>query len=226
MNIDHSLPSEVRDRLGLDSNGMLKAGLATRSRAHVVEMRVRPSELELRENEDGTTSWVGYALTWDTWYDVAGGPPFGWSETITRGALSKSLAENADVRFLANHEGLPMARTRSQTLTLAPDDLGLLIEVPNPDMRNPKVQELDSCLRRKDVDQMSWAFIATRQQWNSDYTERSITEARIFDVSAVTYPANEATIIGARSASQIDERQTEGMSLDLALALAQSLHRS
>lgn len=73
---------------------------------------------------------------------------------------------------------------------------------------------------------MSWAFIATRQQWNSDYTERSITEARIFDVSAVTYPANEATIIGARSASQIDERQTEGMSLDLALALAQSLHRS
>lgn len=119
-----------------------------------------------------------------------------------------------------------MARTRSRTLTLTPDDLGLLIEVPNPDMRNPKVQELDSCLRRNDVDQMSWAFIATRQQWNSDYTERSITEARIFDVSAVTYPANEATIIGARSASQIDERQTEGMSLDLALALAQSLHRS
>lgn len=225
MNIDKlSLPAEVRDRLGLDGDGLASAGLIARARATVTE--VRRSTVEVRENEDGTVGLTGYALTWETSYDVAGGAPYGWTETIARGAVTKSLAERDDVRFLVNHEGLPLARTKSRTMTLVADDLGLLVDVPALDVRsNPMAAELLSAITRGDVDQMSWAFQVIRQEWNDDYTERRIIEARMFDVSAVTYPANEATIIGARSAdtNQIDEPKRGAMPLSLARAMADAI---
>mgnify|MGYP002684426633 FL=1 len=53
-------------------------------------------------------------------------------------------------------------------------------------------------LLNKRVDSMSFAFRVTRQEWNEDYTERTIRELQLFDVSAVTYPANPAATITAR----------------------------
>lgn len=227
MDIDkHFLPPEVRDRLGMSVDDMLDAGLLTRSRSHVVERRVLTSPIEVRAKDDGSAGWAGYAAVWDVEYEVAGGAPYGWTEVIDPGACTKSLSEGADVRFLLNHEGLPLARTKSGTLLLSADDMGLLTEVPSPDMKNPRAQEFHSCLMREDVDQMSWAFIALRSKWNSDYTHRRIMEAQIFDTSGVTFPANEATIIAARQAQQnkLDER-TDGMSLEFARSLAVSLRR-
>lgn len=219
--LTRSLPDAVRERLAVDSTALITAGLAARSGVNVVESR--GYQIESRVNADGTFHVSGYATTWDTWYDVAGGPPFGWSESIARGAATKSLAERDDVRFLINHEGLPLARTQSKTMTLEADDLGLRVECPALDLSNPTAQELRSALERGDVDQMSFAFMAMRQEWNADYTERLITEVRLFDVSAVTYPANPATIIGLRSAPAQTESTRGGMSLALALALAESL---
>ena len=220
--LTNSLPPEVRERLGVDSSTLITAGLATRSGAYIVESRAR--DIEARANDDGTYHVSGYATTWDTWYDVAGGAPYGWAESIAKGAATKSLAERDDVRFLANHEGLPMARTKSKTMTLASDDMGLFVDCPSLDLSNPSAAELRSCLDRGDVDQMSFAFMAIKQEWNADYTQRLITEVRLFDVSAVTYPANEATIIGLRSAAQAAAPSADrGMSLRLALALADTL---
>lgn len=216
--LTRSLPPQVRDRLAVDSAGMVDAGLAVRAASGIVEARA--TLVEARENEDGTFHVSGYAATWDTWYEVAGGPPWGWQETIARGAVTKSMAERDDVRFLLNHDGLPLARTKSRTLTLAADDLGLFIDVPTLDLSNPSAQELRSGLLRGDVDQMSWAFMVTRQEWNEDYTERRILEARMFDVSAVTYPANPATIIGARNAEPTAQRGAFPLSLALAQAAA------
>lgn len=225
--LTRSLPAEVLERLSLPPEAMVAAGLAAQAttRQGLVVVESRPREFEVRENDDGTVGLTGYAATWDTWYDVAGGAPYGWSESIARGAVTKSLAERDDVRFLVNHEGLPLARTRSRTMTLVADDLGLLVDVPAVDVRNnPTAQELVSALARGDVDQMSWAFMAMRQEWSKDYTERRILEARMFDVSAVTYPANEATIIAARSSSDTPEiAERSAMPLSLARALADSL---
>lgn len=194
----------IVDRLGSD---LRQVGVAARTGdAHIAE--ARRHQLEYRALEDGTMSVTGYALTWNTWYDVAGGPAAGgWSETILRGALDKALAERDDVRFLINHEGTPLARTASGTMTLVSDDIGLRVDIPALDMSNPKAQELRSALERGDVDQMSWAFRVVRQEWNSDYTERTIREVRIFDVSAVTFPANPATIIGVRNEQPADVEQ-------------------
>lgn len=185
----------VTERIG----DLRAAGVATRTGdANVVE--ARGYRVESRVNADGSLHVTGYALTWDTWYDVAGGPDMGgWQETISRGALDKALAEKDDVRFLINHEGTPLARTASGTMILTVDDIGLRVDVPSLDPSNPRAQELRSALERGDVDQMSWAFRVIRQNWSKDYSERRITEVRIFDVSAVTFPANTATIVGLRN---------------------------
>lgn len=210
-----ALPTRVCERLGLDGRDLSGSGLTvTRSQA---ELRRVP--FEARENDDGTIHLSGYATTWDTWYDVAGGPPWGWVESIAKGAASKSLAERDDVRFLVNHDGLPLARTKAKTMTLAADDIGLLVDVPSLDPRSSVVADLASSIRRGDLDQMSFAFYVVRQEWDEDYTRRVIRELRLVDVSAVTYPANEATIIGIRGQSE----ESLGMPVGLARAQADAL---
>lgn len=212
----HTLPDEVRARLTDDA--LIAAHLLDRRAGRMVD--VRPSRIELRANDDGTRTLTGYATTWDTWYDVAGGAPYGWRESIARGAASKSLAERDDVRFLVNHDGLALARSRGlalDTMTLTADDLGLRFDVPNLDAPgNVFAAALASAVDRGDCDQCSLAFAAVRQEWNTDYTERRILELRLFDVSAVTYPANPATIIGATRA------ETPPPAYPLGLALAQA----
>ena len=80
--------------------------------------------LELRAEGD-TLTFEGYASVTERSYDVAGGPPYGFVETIARGAFSKTLSEKPDVVLLVNHGGLPLARTTSGTLELDEDDTGL-----------------------------------------------------------------------------------------------------
>lgn len=140
----------------------------------------------------------GYATVYDYRYDVAGGPENGgFSEMIARGAAAKSSAE-ADVRLLVNHGGLPLARTKSGTMQLESDDVGLRVRA-ELDPSNPVVTELRSAMNRGDLDEMSFAFRALRNSWSSDYSERTITEVKLYDVSLVTYPANPATVAMMRS---------------------------
>ena len=167
-----------------------------------VESRAFAQIKEIRANEDTNTVDVqGYATTYNSSYPVYGGPEKGgWNETIARGACKKSLMEHADVRFLLNHEGMPLARSRgkdSDTLTLSEDEIGLYMATSIA-LKDPQAQSLASALEREDVDQMSFAFRVIREEWNDEYTERIIKEVELIDVSAVTYPANPTTLIGLR----------------------------
>jgi HK97 family phage prohead protease len=64
---------------------------------------------------DGMT-FRGYASVFDAPYPI--NDEYGqYQETVKRGAFDKTLAEGADVVFLINHEGAPLARTRSNTLS-------------------------------------------------------------------------------------------------------------
>jgi HK97 family phage prohead protease len=154
--------------------------------------------LELRQTEDGMPVVEGYATVYDYAYDIAGGPDMGgFTEVIAPGAAKKSAME-ADVRLLANHEGLPLARTKSGTLELESDDIGLKVRA-TLDPSNPTAAEVRSAMERGDVDQMSFAFRVVRDEWNKDYSERTISEVKIYDVSVVTYPANPATVVKLRS---------------------------
>lgn len=218
MNDRLSLPPEVRQRLtiaprtGFVVNLPLTSSLEEERFARDIEFRA-----------DGETFGIhGYASTFDTPYSVAGGPDNGgWSEVVARGAYDKALKERDDVRLLNNHSGFPLARTKSGTLVLRSDKIGLFAEAPSLDLRNPAAQELRSALERGDVDEMSFAFRVTRQSWSKDYTERVIQEVRLFDVSAVTYPANPATAVQVVRSDDpiIAPVQAPGMPLGLAKAL-------
>jgi HK97 family phage prohead protease len=180
--------------------------------------------VELRADDDtGTLGVAGYAATWGVPYDVAGGPPWGWTETVERVAVDRALDEAPDIRLLVNHDsvsafGLAIARTAADTLTVTSDNLGLYGNAPELDLADPVVQHVRSALRQRNADQMSWAFRVSRQEWNEDYTERRILEvSRIYDVSIVTFPANPATVVGITFDAETEI--PKGMSLDYARSL-------
>lgn len=183
------LPDEVLARLG--ERGL--SSVSARSGPHVVEARLWTGA-ELRATGDGGLRVVGYASTYDRPYPIYGGPERGgFDEVIKPGAFAKSVRERDDVRLLVNHDGVPLARTKSRTMTLTADDIGLLVDA-QLDAGSPIVAGLRSAMERGDMDQMSFAFEVTKQSWSQDFTVRSITEVRLFDVSVVTYPANSATM--------------------------------
>ncbi len=164
---------------------------------------VATEPVEFRANTEGGLQFAGYASVTNYRYEVYGGPPYGWGETIARGAFKKTLAEGADVNFLLNHEGMSLARTRSGTLTLMEDKVGLRA-LADLDPENPDVVRLRSAISRGDIDEMSFGFRVTRDEWVDEEgnpsnemvgTERRITEVNLNkgDVSAVNYGANDAT---------------------------------
>lgn len=181
-------------------------------------------QVELREAEDGGPVIHGYATVYGEAYDVWGGPPFGFRETIEPGAADKSVREQDDVYLFFDHEGLPLAATKAGTLTLASDRVGLFNEA-RPDRSSPYSMEIVSRLQRGELDAMSFAFEVTKQSWNEDYTERLITETRLFDVSVVSFPANPATVVGLRSGVPAT-REKRGMSLSMARAQMDALRVS
>ena len=151
--------------------------------------------IETREAEDGTMRMAGYAAVFNE-----ASLPLPFIERIAPGAFSKTLQETPDVRLLANHEGLPMARTKNGTMRLYEDETGLYFEAELANTQ--EARDLYTLVERGDVDQMSFAFRVIRQNWSKDRTERTLTEVSLADgdVSIVTYPAYTATSVEAREA--------------------------
>lgn len=142
---------------------------------------------------------TGYASVTGAPYDVADFLGV-YRETIAPGAFTRALDEGQDVRLLSNHDGLPLARTSSGTLTLTEDARGLRIDA-TLDPADPDVQAILPKLERGDLREMSMAFSCgpEDQSWNADYTERTITSLSLYDVSIVTYPASPTTSVGIAS---------------------------
>ena len=136
----------------------------------------------------------GYAATFLA-YDAYGGKSAGgWMERIDARAFDKTLQASPDVQLLINHTGEPLARTKSGTLTLGVDHHGLRVRA-ELDPSDPDVQRLLPKMRRKDMDEMSFAFRVRGQDWSHDFTERTIQEIdlRNGDVSVVNYGMNPTT---------------------------------
>lgn len=150
------------------------------------------SDFELRD-VGGILKFDGFASVVESPYDMGY-----YQETIKRGAFTKTLSESPDVQMLINHEGLPIART-GRNLTLTEEHQGLRTQADlNPAL--PRVQEFALTAGDGLIDQMSYAFRATRNTWNDDYTERDIAECDINrgDVSIVNQGANPATSFSLR----------------------------
>ena len=190
----------------------------TRSAAgvDVPEREVRKlAKLEVRATPDGGAVLEGYATVYNFAYDLGGGPAAGgFTEIIASGATAKSAAE-ADVRLLVNHDGIPLARTKSGTMTLESDAIGLRVTA-QLDPTNPMSVSLRSAMERGDMDQMSFAFKVLRDSWDAKYEVRTIHEVRLYDVSVVTYPASGATVAKIRSEAAQGSEQSTGRSVEMA----------
>jgi len=124
---------------------------------------------------------------------------FVYREVIAPGAFTEAIGRD-DVVFLVNHEGLPLARSRSGTLALSEDSTGLRMET-ELDPEDPDVKQIVGKMKRGDLDKMSFAFIPEVQEWDDtgEVPLRTIMKATLYDVSIVTTPAYEGTSIGLRS---------------------------
>ena len=152
--------------------------------------------LEMRESEDGNV-FTGYAAVFDSPSE-----PMPFIEYVRKGAFTKTLKDGADVRLLIDHEGVPLARTKSGTLTLEEDDRGLRVEA-SLDPMNPDAQRVISAMRRGDLSQMSFAFRTIKDAFSADGMVRELREVQLFDVSVVTYPAYEDTIAELRRSQPV-----------------------
>lgn len=164
--------------------------------------------IELRDSDDeNVIHFSGYASTFEP-YSMYGGPAQGgWIEQIARGAFDKTLREKPDLMFLINHEGTPLARTRSGTCRLSVDDHGLRVDA-DLDRRDDDSRNLEIKMKRGDLDEMSFAFRVKAQEWaatgdfpDDDMALRTITEVSLHkgDVSVVNYGANPTTSASVRS---------------------------
>lgn len=149
---------------------------------------------QIRADGDGIKV-SGYAAVFNQEADIGGM----FREVIEPGAFKKAVARD-DVVFLINHDGLPLARTRSGTLTLVEDDTGLRMETVL-DPEDPDVKGIVGKMKRGDLDKMSFAFRSEVEIWDetTEPPTRTIVEARLFDVSIVTSPAYAGTSIALRS---------------------------
>lgn len=144
--------------------------------------------------EGDTIKVGGYAAVFNERTDIGGS----FIEVIEPGAFTEAIGRD-DVVFLINHDGLPLARTRSGTLKLTEDAKGLLIEA-ELDPEDPDVRSIVPKMKRGDLDKMSFAFYPDHVEWDDtkDPPVRSIKKVRLYDVSIVTTPAYDGTDIGLR----------------------------
>lgn len=156
------------------------------------EKRIAYTTLDLRQSQDGSTLY-GYAAVFDSPSE-----PMPFVEYVKRGAFTKTIKDGADVRLLIDHEGVPLARTKSGTLRLMEDERGLAVEA-DLDPMNPDAARVISAMKRGDLSQMSFAFRTIKDAWSDDRNVRELREVQLYDVSVVTFPAYEQTVAEIRS---------------------------
>ncbi len=155
-----------------------------------------------------------------------------YDEVIEDGALTDT--DLRDVRLLVNHnvDMIPLARSRNNNanstmqLSVVPNegmDIRANLDVEN----NADAKALYSAVQRGDITGMSFMFCVDGDKWDdidSDHPTRHITKiSRVFEVSAVTFPAYEQTSITARGLSDALESAKE--SLESAKAASRAKER-
>lgn len=138
----------------------------------------------------------GLATTFDSPYLLYEWDGVKYYEIIARSALEG--ADMSDVIMQYNHAGKVLARQSNGTLGIEPLDQGLFIFADLSKSRAAKdmYEEIANGL----ITKMSWAFTVLEDSYNKETRTRTILKIKkVYDISAVSYPANSGTEISARS---------------------------
>ncbi len=165
-----------------------------------VEQRELISEgIEVREAEDGVKTISGYAVKWEMKSQTLGY----WrrfKEQFKKGAFEESLKVE-DQRALWSHDtSQVLGRTKNGTLRLYEDSIGLRFELDLPP--TTLGNDVYQTIKRGDVDGVSFGFQKVIEEWDEndpDNIVRSITKAKLLEISPVAFPAYPDSTVSARS---------------------------
>ena len=137
----------------------------------------------------------GYAARYEPYvlYETPDGPIY---ERFERGCFDG--CDMSDIIFQLNHQGTVMARQSNGSLVVEPDETGLFTAADLG--RTESARRLYEEISTGMITKMSWGFIVGDYYFDRD--TRTIVHTsvkKIFDVSAVSIPANQNTEINARS---------------------------
>ena len=164
--------------------------------------------MEIRQADPGQAPTIhGYAAVFNSLsVPLPGKNGKMFREKIAPGAFAKHLLSRPDIRALWNHNpDFPLGRTKNDSLRIAEDHRGLRVEITPPDTSWGR--DAVEAIRRGDVDGMSFQFTVDQDQWTPDETGgqvRTLREARLYEVSPVTFPAYPSTEVGVRCAADGD----------------------
>ena len=182
-----------------------------------IEARQMPM-LELRSEGTDEPLITGHIAVFGEWSLDLGG----FVERVMPGAFSKTIQE-ADIHHYFNHDGnIVLGRNKSGTLRLKEDERGLHIENDPPNTQTVRDLVLEP-IRRGDIDQGSFAFLPTRQEWGratDGRLTRTLHEVRLFHTSIVPRGAYPQTDIAMRALATATGIEFEA----LAVALAKCKH--
>lgn len=190
---------------------------------------IRTFDFEVRASVDETH---GHTLT---------GQPIVYNERTNLGWYDEIIADGAltetdlrDVRFLVNHntDMIPLARSRNNNANSTMqmeviESKGMMIRVDLDTENNADARSLYSAVERGDISGMSFMFSVDGESWDeveSDHPTRTVTKiGKVYEVSAVTFPAYEATSIQARGLA--DALDSAKASLESARAEKREIER-
>ena len=170
------------------------------------------SSFERRAEEDGEKTVTGYATTFNQPYelyrDAWNGNVYIVKEQVDPAAFEDT--DMSDVIMQYNHEGRVFARVSNGTLELDPDEHGLHIRanLGGTEIGRQLFEEIEGGYTTK----LSFGFRVSKdkQEQTEEYNEETGTTtvtvlrtilgfSKLYDVSAVSLPANDATSISARN---------------------------
>ena len=152
-------------------------------------------KLEIRDIEEGAEPSFfveGYASTFEPYklYEYEGNDYY---EVIDRSAFDNT--DLSDVVFLRDHEGRVLARTKNGSVELSLDDHGLKVRA-NLGLTKA-AREMREEIEVGNYSQMSFAFVVDDDEYDKKTRTRVIRSIRkLYDISAVAFPANPGTDIG------------------------------
>ena len=165
--------------------------------------KIDAAQMETRTEEDGRKIVEGYATTFNQPYELMRANDMIVTEQVDPEAFSET--DMSDTIMQYDHTGRVFARVKNGTLRLEPDAHGLKVIA---DLGGTEIgRQLYEEIRGGYTDKMSFGFTVTgdkrtrtKDADGNTVILRTITKVgRLFDVSAVSLPANDATEISSRS---------------------------
>lgn len=167
------------------------------------------------EGEEDKKVVNGYASTFDEPYKLFGGEGWELWEVVDRSAFEET--DMSDVIMQYDHRGRVFARTRNNTLSVKPDEKGLFISA---DLGGTEIgRELYEEIAGGYTDRMSFGFTVTGESEDKEqndagiwiYTRHITKVGKLYDVSAVSIPANDGTTISADAVTRSIDGLRDGV---------------